>query len=223
MSGAEPAAGSRCCLVVMLKAPERSKRRLAAEIGPRATEAARHLYQCVLEDLAEWPHEVCFAPASPADPCPADAAGLVVVQPPGNLGERIEHVDRELRRRGVGRPLFIGTDCIELDGGYLRRAASALDAHDVVLGPARDGGVVLMGARTPWPALGGLPWSTAALGAALHARCSSAGLSVALLAERGDVDTRADLAAARRRLAADPRPARRAFARWLAEQTDLEP
>ncbi|HEY8520755.1 MAG TPA: TIGR04282 family arsenosugar biosynthesis glycosyltransferase [Gammaproteobacteria bacterium] len=223
MSIREPAARSGCCLVVMLKAPERSKRRLAAEIGPRATEAARHLYQCALEDLAEWPHDVCFAPASAADPCPVGADGFVVVQPTGNLGERIEHVDRELRRRGVRRAVFIGTDCIELDGSYLRDAASALDAHDVVLGPARDGGVVLMGARRPWPELGDLPWSTAALGAALRERCLAAGLSVALLAERGDVDTQADLAAARHRLAADPRPARRAFARWLAEQTDLAP
>src|SRR5690606_16475918 len=100
---------------------------------------------------------------------------------------RIEHVDRELRRHGVSRPVFIGTDCVELDGDYLRQAAGALDAHDVVLGPARDGGVVLMGARTPWPGLGDLPWSTPALGAALHERCRSAGLSMALLAERGDV------------------------------------
>lgn len=212
----------------MAKAPQRSKRRLAAEIGERAVEAARHFYACALEDVAGWPGPAFLALAAAADRTllePAAPVGIrTVLQPAGNLGERIERVQAELLAAGHARQIFIGVDCPELDRDYLRRAAAALEAHDVVLGPARDGGVVLMGSARPWPALGGLSWSTATLGEELRARCAAAGYRTALLEERGDVDTLADLLDSVATLRADRRPARRALHRWLAAQPEcVEP
>jgi len=55
------------CLVVFLKAPARSKRRLATEIGAAATDAAEHLLACALEDAAAWRGPVVLAPAADAD------------------------------------------------------------------------------------------------------------------------------------------------------------
>src|ERR1700752_1949007 len=86
-----------CCVVLMMKSPARSKRRLAEHIGaPRATEIARRLLECACEDLMAWPGRKCVAPSA-ADEC-ADApqADAVVVQRGGNLGERIQHVNEEL-------------------------------------------------------------------------------------------------------------------------------
>jgi glycosyltransferase A (GT-A) superfamily protein (DUF2064 family) len=217
-----PSTQAGCCVVLMMKSAARSKRRLTERLGAqRATQAAQRLLDCACEDLAAWPGPRCVAPSAADEELGAPAADAVVVQCAGNLGERINHVNDELLRRGFTRQLFIGIDCPSLDVAYLTRAAAALDDHDSVLGPAADGGVVLMGVRGRWPALAALPWSTAALCAALRAACTAGGSRSALLPQLQDVDTPSDLAALPMELRRDPRPARRALAQWLAAQPDL--
>lgn len=49
--------------------------------------------------------------------------------------------------------LVVGTDCPFIDHAYLQQAVSALDDHDCVVGPASDGGYVLIGMTRPQPAL----------------------------------------------------------------------
>ena len=245
---------ARTDLVVMLKAPANAKRRLAAEVGGLAEEAAARLLNCALEDALAWPGPTWLSPANRRDlewlmnragaefgpiraslPTtdrtadgtagqPSSASALhgaicgLVPQRGGNLGERINHVDRELRRRDrtVDRLVLIGTDCPGLDAAYLGQAASSLKEADAVLGPAEDGGVVLMGARRPWPDLQGLSWSGKTLRAELRDRCLEAGWRVATLDVRGDVDNLQDLLGAGRALSGDQRPSRRALADWLS-------
>ena len=213
------------CLVLMFKAPGRSKRRLAASIGPRASIAAEYLCRCALEDVAAWPGPVCFAPAGKADgEWLAERIGraeAVVLQRGDNLGERINHVDRVLRLRGFERQIFIGIDCPELDERYLAQAAVALDDHDAVLGPAHDGGVVLMGTRRAWPNLAELAWSSVNLMAELERLCTGLGWSTARLAPLADIDTLDDLDTLRRGVPGDLRPARRALGAWLANDGHL--
>ncbi len=43
--------------------------------------------------------------------------------------------------------IIIGTDCPELDEIYIKEAMQALDKFDSVIGPAEDGGYVLLGLR----------------------------------------------------------------------------
>ncbi|HEX7082101.1 MAG TPA: DUF2064 domain-containing protein [Gammaproteobacteria bacterium] len=214
-------AARETCLVLMLKAPARSKRRLAAEIGrSAAAEAAAKLAACALEDLASWPGPTCVAPAAAADldwlAERSAAEHTVVLQSRGNLGVRINRLNRTLHARGLTRQIFIGIDCPEIDCAYLRRAAALLGERDAVLGPADDGGVVLMGARRPWPPLRNLEWSTPRLGAQLRAACEAAGFGVAALDPRADIDTFTDLIGLGARLGTDRRPAREALAAWLA-------
>jgi glycosyltransferase A (GT-A) superfamily protein (DUF2064 family) len=205
----------------MMKSAVRSKRRLAEHIGARrATEIAQRLLDCACEDLAAWPGPTCVAPSAADELADSPLADTVVLQRSGNLGERILHVNAELLRLGFERQLYVGIDCPSLDTAYLERAAAELGHHDTVLGPAADGGVVLMGVRGGWPALAELPWSTSALFESLLAACTAAG-STAVLPQRSDVDTVEDLAVLRGELLGDPRPARRALATWLAAQTDL--
>jgi uncharacterized protein len=208
-------------LVLMLKAPARSKRRLAAGLGDAAAaEAARRLAACALEDLAAWPGPTWLAPADPGDlDWLGDTAArhAVVQQGKGNLGARIGRVSETLRERGFDAQIFVGIDCPHLDADYLERAADMLAGHDVVLGPASDGGVVLMGTRVRWPALEPLPWSTERLGAVLEAACRRAGSSVAALDPRTDIDTVADFAGLAGTLEHDVRPARRALREWLEQ------
>ena len=213
-----------CCVVLMMKSAARSKRRLAEHIGAqRATQAAQKLLDCAREDLAAWPGPVCVAPSADDERGEAPPADALVVQRGDNLGERINHVNAELLGRGFERQLYIGIDCPSLDVPYLERAAAALADHDAVLGPAPDGGVVLMGVRGRWPPLAALPWSTRDLCESLRAACIAAGASAAVLGRLKDVDTLADLVALRAELGGDSRPARCALVRWLAVQPDLCP
>jgi len=211
-------------LVVFCRRPRAGvgKRRIAAELGDLATaELAEHLLAAALEDARAWPGEVVVAPASGDDL--EWAAGLpldahrVVPQPEGeNLGARILHVDRAVRAAGAGRVVTIGSDAPLLAAADYAAARRALEQSDVVLGPASDGGVTLMGARRPWPqTLAGLPWSSGELGAALERACRDAGLSVARLGERPDVDRASDLPGLQAGLAGDERPARRRLRAWL--------
>jgi glycosyltransferase A (GT-A) superfamily protein (DUF2064 family) len=224
MNNGELAYTHATTLVLVYKRPRQGhgKQRLAAALGAGATcRLAELLLACALEDLATWPGARVLAPDDAADAQWAQRlmpGAAVVAQGAGNLGQRLWSLDQALRAAGHQRLLFIGSDAPILAPGDLAAAAATLPDHDVVLKPARDGGVVLMGARQPWPTLVDLPWSTERLGVALAERCALAGFSVATLAAGEDVDTPADLARLPAALRADARPARRRLADWLADR-----
>jgi len=210
------------CLVLMFKAPERSKRRLATQIGALAATAADHLCRCALEDMREWSGSICFAAADEADSgwlvsC-LGVGDLIVLQQGTNLGERINHVNRTLWSRGFSRQIFIGIDCPQLDASYLRRAALELMDNDVILGPAADGGVVLMGTQQRWPDLSKLPWSSDNLMAELARLCEAQDWTTVKLEPLVDVDSVEDLTRIGGLIRHDTRPARRAFSAWLSRQ-----
>ena len=203
-------------LVVFCRRPQlgEGKQRLARALG--ATEAlriAQALLDCALEDAAAWPGTLVIAPHSQADAHWAasllERAASVQPQPPGNLGERLNAVDAAVRRLGHERVIFIGSDAPSLALSDLLAVQTALDGSDVVLVPARDGGVTVMGARVPWPDLARLPWSEPNLAQALEECCRSHARSVTRLPDSYDVDEVSDLSTARRALADDDRPARR--------------
>jgi glycosyltransferase A (GT-A) superfamily protein (DUF2064 family) len=145
----------------------------------------------------------------------APAGAQVIPQAGGNLGQRINAVDRAARAGGHTHLLFIGSDAPALNENDFRRARAGLNDADVVLGPAADGGVTMMGSTRPWPDLKSLPWSTPTLGAELERLCRENGRSVARLEVRYDIDHIADLDRLSAELASDRRPARRALLQWL--------
>jgi rSAM/selenodomain-associated transferase 1 len=49
--------------------------------------------------------------------------------------------------------IIVGTDCPDLNGEYVNNALKALDDFDAVMGPAEDGGYVLLGLKKFSPAL----------------------------------------------------------------------
>ena len=210
-------------LVVFLRRPALNvgKQRIAAELGAQAALGLSHcLLAATLEDAMEWQGQIVLAPAHHADVDWAhdllDGQAKIVAQPAGNLGKRINAVDQTVRKAAPPCVIFIGTDAPSLDNDYLVQARDSLARFDVVLGPADDGGVTLMGARQPWPNLNDLPWETPELGNALEAACTDQGLSVNRLDRRYDVDTHSDLARAYADLHRDPRPARQQLVQWIA-------
>ncbi|MCB1597819.1 MAG: glycosyltransferase [Gammaproteobacteria bacterium] len=196
------------------------KQRLANQIGSAlAAEIAELLLAATLEDAASWPGPVVLAPAETNDAAWAatllDRSLRVIPQAAGNLGERLQSVDRIVRTGRPGAVIYIGSDAPVLGESDYMAARTALVHHDVVLAPALDGGVTLMGARCPWPDLADLPWSSEQLYAALKERCTAHGLSVTSLASSYDVDTAADLPRLCADLRTDQRPARQELYRRL--------
>ena len=94
-----------------------------------------------------------------------------------------------------GPSLVIGTDCPALTPDHLRGAADILrGGADAVVIPAEDGGYVLIGLRTPEPALfSEMRWSTPDVMAETRRRLRTLGLSWQEPVTLWDVDLPADL------------------------------
>ncbi len=115
-------------------------------------------------------------------------------QSPGDLGQRMLSAFAASLGQGRRRVVLIGSDCPDLTAPILSSAFSFLTAHDLVLGPARDGGYYLIGLTAPWPELfQDLPWGTAAVLAQTQIRAARLGLRTALLDPLTDIDRPEDL------------------------------
>ncbi|MBI2517028.1 MAG: TIGR04282 family arsenosugar biosynthesis glycosyltransferase [Opitutae bacterium] len=186
-------------VMAFFKAPRPGtvKTRLGREIGH---EPATALYRRMAEEQlaripAEMRAEVHYAPRG-AKPDMTEWLGKrhYRAQAGGDLGARLNHAFLTGFRRGYRPVLAIGADCPDLDAACLRRAVLLLGSHDVVLGPATDGGYYLIGLRAPAPRLfADIEWSTSTVLADTVQRAKAGGLSVAQLEERLDIDDLASL------------------------------
>ena len=207
-----PAAG----LMARAPVPGRAKSRLAAVIGGAA---AARLAEAMLLDAAAtlravaredgW-RAVLFAEPPEAAPALAARTGLAGARPQaaGGLGARMLAALRSLAADGGGPLLLMGADIPLLAPPRLREAVAALAGADVAFVPAEDGGYCLVAMRTPQPAVfddRSVRWGGPDVLAASERLAAAAGLRAARLPppER-DIDTPADLAWLRGRLAALP-------------------
>lgn len=186
----------RTRLIVFVRAPRAGtvKTRLAEAVGPEAAcEAYRRLVQAVLRQVSSLPNvELRYAPDdAAAEIAPWLRAGWVArSQGPGGLGQRLETAFAEAFASGHQRVVVIGSDCPEVTGRDIKAAESFLADHDLVIGPARDGGYWLIGLRAPQPRLfQNISWSTAAVLSETLEIARSANLRVQLLRSLADIDT----------------------------------
>ena len=188
-------------LLVFAKAPVpgRVKTRLARTIGDDAAASAyRALAERTLATAAAARRagvvgrvELWLDPESdPAAiaPWPERYGVTVATQAGDDLGARMRNALRASIARGAPA-LLIGTDVPGYDIGYLAHAAAALERHDAVVGPAEDGGYVLIGVARDIDAFGDVPWSTPGVMAATRERLAAAGAKHVELPPLWDVDT----------------------------------
>jgi rSAM/selenodomain-associated transferase 2/rSAM/selenodomain-associated transferase 1 len=111
-----------------------------------------------------------------------------------DLGERM-HAAFESALCDYQHVVLIGTDCPELQKNDIEQAINALrEGNDVVLGPAEDGGYVLIGLSQSQPTLfTGIDWGTSLVLKQTHERIQEAGLRLFELPILHDLDTPADL------------------------------
>jgi hypothetical protein len=113
-----------------------------------------------------------------------------------DLGARLDHVSQSAFAKGYRRVVMVGTDSPSLPATIYGEAFSLLSTHDLVLGPALDGGYYLIGLTRPVPELfAGIPWSTDRVCAITRERAETLDLSIALLPMWRDLDTLDDLQA----------------------------
>ena len=198
-------AAARPALLVFAKEPTPGavKTRLAAAIGAaRAAQVYRELTTLTLTHAAAARRagvidriELWCTPSADS----SHFRGLAAVtgaslhaQAEGDLGTRMANAIADALTR-AGAVLLVGTDCPLLDAHWLANAAALLVHHDAVLGPAEDGGYVLVGARRPLP-FAEIRWSSPHAFDDTKAGLVRAGIHWAVLPVLWDVDEPADLA-----------------------------
>jgi len=175
--------------------PGRVKSRLSPALPARLATA---LYAGLLADtfLAAGAARVderwaCWAD----DPGPAPSRTLSRTQRGSDLGERLRNTFEELLPAEVDRALIIGSDTPPLTTAHLDEAFTALEIHDLVVGPTQDGGYWCIGLKRTAPELfRDIPWSTREVLSRTLVRAHGAGLSVATVSTLEDLDTALDLA-----------------------------
>lgn len=193
----------RGCFLQFAKAPRAGavKTRLHGQLSPAAAaEVARELTCRVAAALraipAGWDAALCVDDTADAflQELAAREGRALRAQGEGNLGARMwRAVDAALTDyRAV---VVVGSDCLGYDAAYLARAALALERGcDAVLGPAFDGGYVLVGfTRLPPDVFAGVTWSTGEVLAQQRGRFEALGLSREELPVRADIDRPQDL------------------------------
>lgn len=117
-----------------------------------------------------------------------------IPQGEGDLGERMARAFAGAWSEGYARVVLVGADCPGLSVEVLQTAFSALTDHDLVLGPAVDGGYYLIGLARSAPELFvDQPWGEDTLLAATLGVARRAGLTPQLLEELTDIDRPEDL------------------------------
>ena len=98
-------------------------------------------------------------------------------------------------RQGWKRVVLIGSDIPDLTSAIIRESFERLTDHDLVLGPARDGGYYLIGLKTCRPELfnNAIDWGTKEVLKNTRITADRLGLKTALLAQLRDVDRPEDL------------------------------
>ncbi len=155
-------------LVVFARAPElgRVKRRLAAVIGDvQAWRFYRRTTAEMLRRLSGDRRWRCWLAVTPDRFASAGrfwpARVRRIPQGEGDLGARMM---RSMRRLEAGSVVIIGSDIPGIQAAHIADAFARLGRHDVVFGPAADGGYWLVGVRprSPVPDLfRAVRWSSA--------------------------------------------------------------
>jgi hypothetical protein len=115
-------------------------------------------------------------------------------QSEGDIGKRMAIAFHGAFATGMTSVVIIGIDCPNLNAQLMAKAFHAIEQHDLVLGPAQDGGYYLIGLRRLIPELfTGIPWSTAEVLQQTMSIAQRLELSVAHLPLLGDIDRPEDL------------------------------
>jgi uncharacterized protein len=168
------------------------KNGLVAEWG---VEAAAVLQQAMLFDTLDiWDSDSVLAPGgrrvlvyAPSDAGPwfdalLPASFALQPQVGGDPGQCLHAFMRHELEEGASRVVVIGSDSPTIDPTIVVSAFLCLEGRDLVLGPATDGGIYLVGARGSVPPIfAGIDWNRPNVLSQAVDRLKDTGLSLSLL------------------------------------------
>ncbi|MFH1312903.1 MAG: TIGR04282 family arsenosugar biosynthesis glycosyltransferase [Candidatus Eisenbacteria bacterium] len=184
-------------LMIFAKHPDVGsvKTRLLTDLTP--AEAA-DLYEAMTEDMvslhaADPLHDtiICFTPAESRDNFKSWLGEEIQFMPQegDDLGARQLNAFRGALDLGYKRVIIIGTDCPCVTRADIEDAFRRLEACDVVLGPSKDGGYYLVGARRAHSILfKNIEWGGPHVLHDTLKQAERAGITVGLVSRRFDVD-----------------------------------
>ena len=156
-------------VIMFCKHPEPGlvKTRLAVELGK---ERAAFIYQKILENILIKVNEQDFDIALHCFPdthhpflrhCQDEYEITLYEQKGDNLGARMYNAMNQ-HLKNSDSVVLIGSDCPQLNSEYINNAFQKLEeGNDIVLGPAVDGGYVLIGAKQVHESIfNNISWST---------------------------------------------------------------
>lgn len=112
----------------------------------------------------------------------------------GDLGLRMRRAFEQAFAEGCQRVVLFGCDCPKLTAMIMEQALAALADHDLVIGPALDGGYYLLGMTGPHYFLfENIEWGNDAVLANTIKQAEAFGLRIFLLESLADVDRPEDL------------------------------
>jgi len=161
---------------------------------PLTLEQAAALYQIALDETLQR----CAALACDLVICYSGEEEYFAQKYPGvqrrpqrgeNLGARLGEALQGLLEQGYTKVVLMGSDSPDLPLDLVERAFATLDAVEVVIAPAADGGYVLLGARNYYAALfDAMPWSSPLLMPQTRAMLRAHGISWEQLRQWQDMD-----------------------------------
>jgi rSAM/selenodomain-associated transferase 1 len=186
-------------LLLFVRNPElgKVKTRLAASVGPeKALEIYLHLLQHTRQVTQELPVQkrVYYSGAVHMHDLWPNEQYQKRAQPTGDLGQRMEAAFESAFAEGYSSVVIIGSDCLQLTSEIILRAYKELEQHEVVIGPALDGGYYLLGMNHLHPELfRDKRWSTERVFPETLYDIERLHLSHALLPRLSDIDYVEDL------------------------------
>jgi uncharacterized protein len=191
-------------LIIFTRFPEpgKTKTRLipllgeqgASELHRRMTEATIKQAKILLDDNS-LSVKICFTGGTIDDMKNWLGGDLIYqVQQGEGLGDRMKFAFTEAFLGQMTQVVMIGTDCPDLTASIIQQAFAALSAHDLVLGPAQDGGYYLIGLKRVFTELfTGIAWGTDTVLAKTLEIARTLGLKIALLPVLRDIDRPEDI------------------------------
>lgn len=180
--------------------PGKVKTRMLPELSPdQACDLHRDLVLWTSRTLtgARLGRVELHVAGSPGNPlflqCEALGVSALVPQEGENLGERMYRALLNGLER-YSKVILVGSDSPQIDRDYLTAAINLLDGAEAVLGPAADGGYVLIGVRrldSGW--FEGVDWGSDTVLADTVARIEASGTCWQSLAVLQDIDRPEDL------------------------------
>lgn len=192
-------------LIVFTRYPEpgRSKTRLIPTLGADGAaelhrRMARHTLQWAERLVETRPVDVRVRFTGTESAAMAECFGSQFFYEPqgeGDLGQRLERAFHDSFQAGCRRVVSVGTDCPDLSESVARQAFDQLQDHDLVIGPATDGGYYLIGLSRHCDSLfQHISWGSDQVLQQTLTVARQANLTIALLPTLSDVDRPEDLA-----------------------------